>query len=129
EDSGPGPRTSPELLEREEADAPGSGGPAPRGRRVVSPGGQEQADVGEVVMRGHVLERLQPVLHEPQPRPAAAAGAGGEEPPQVVALVTPRLLALDARRMDVPGVQDPPAELALFGGDDHRRGWLGHQPM
>jgi len=59
--------------------------------------------------------------------PPAAAGPAGEEPPQVVALVAPGFLALDASRVDSPGVQDPPAELALLGGDDHRRGRYSHQ--
>src|SRR5262249_41908118 len=105
--SEPGRQASPELVQLEQPDpaAVARGGSCLR--RVVAPGSQDQPDVPEIGMRGDVLERLQPVLDEPERRaPPARSLKLGDERAQVLALVDARFLALDVGQLDMPAIQD-----------------------
>src|SRR6266849_7733316 len=109
--SGPDRRALPELLERQEPDARVRAGHRPRRLRVVAPGGEEEAHVVQIRMRGHVLERLEAVFHEGQPGPAPVLGAPGrDQRAEIQALVHARLLALHVREPHAPVVEDAPRE-------------------
>src|SRR5258705_8768907 len=114
----PGRRALAELLEREQPDPRIRARGRPSRLRVVAPGREEEPHVVQVRMRGHVLERLEAVLHEGQPgAPPALGGPGRDQRAQVQALVHARLLALHVGEPDAPGVQDAPRERPLLGGD------------
>src|SRR6185503_6563551 len=93
--SRPGRRALPELVEGEEAD-PAVWANRRAGRLgVVTPGGEEERHVVQIRMRGHVLERLEAVLHEGEPGSAPALGLPGrDQRAEIQALVHARLLAL-----------------------------------
>src|SRR5439155_6255459 len=90
--SEPRRQASPEPIELEQPDAPARARRRPRLLGVVPPARQEQPHVLEVGMRGPVLERLQPVLHEPKGRTTPPRrGVVDDQGAQVVALVGPGL--------------------------------------
>ena len=70
----PGRGAPPELLQGEQPDPRIGARGGPRRLGVVAPRGEEERHVVQIGMRGHVLERLEPVLDEGQPRPPPARG-------------------------------------------------------
>src|SRR4029450_8371866 len=74
--SEPGRNALPELLQLGETQPRARGGRRPRPGRVVAPGRQIEPDVLEIGVSGHVLQRLESILDEPDTRPTT--GRGGE---------------------------------------------------
>src|SRR5262249_45587091 len=125
----PSGRAALERLQVEQTDAGVGARRVPRRLRVVAPGREEESDVVEIGVGGHVLGRLQPALDEPQARSAPLRGGeGADELAEVVALVGARLLALDVGQPESPVVEDAPRELAFLRRHEHRALWLRDQP-
>src|SRR5262249_10771954 len=120
------PLAEPAEIEKPDARIIGDGGP--RLLRVVAPGSEEQAHVRAGAVAREHLERLHPLLDEPQTgTPAVGSQVPGDEHPQVLALMCPGLFALNGGKRHTPGAKDAPGELALFRGDEHGPHRLGHQ--
>src|SRR6266850_2756680 len=126
--SRPRARTLAELLKGEQADPVVRAGSRPGRLRVVAPGSEEEAHVVQIRMRGHVLERLETVLHEGEPGPAPVLGLPGrDQRAEIQAFVHARLLALHVREPHAPAVEDAPREGTLLGRDQHASRRLGHE--